>query len=58
MRRIYNIMEQDNTRNGEPYVMLSLGTATAEDQADLDEALKRADSAMYLEKQIHRQRII
>lgn len=58
VRRIYNIMEQDNARNGEPFVMLSLGTASAENQADLDEALKRADSAMYLEKQIHRQRII
>jgi diguanylate cyclase (GGDEF)-like protein/PAS domain S-box-containing protein len=56
MRRIKENIELDNQQNDSPPVMMSLGTATAENQAQLDEAVIRADAAMYLEKQNRRQR--
>jgi diguanylate cyclase (GGDEF)-like protein len=54
MRRVSALIDLDNIKSPPPPVLISLGIATAQNRDQLDEAIKKADAAMYLEKQTHR----
>lgn len=48
--RIRTALNAYNRRNESLSIHMSLGTATAQDDADLEDALRRADEAMYQDK--------
>ena len=48
--RIRTALHAYNRRNESLSIHMSLGTATAQDDADLEDALRRADEAMYQDK--------
>ncbi|MCC6146299.1 MAG: PAS domain S-box protein, partial [Anaerolineaceae bacterium] len=54
--RLHDLLKQENNRNSEIPMRVSLGFATAQNPEDMAELFHRADQAMYAEKALHRQK--